>query len=184
MAWFHLLNYLKCDFVFPILWYFQAYGSGCDVVILASDFECVQIIPGAQNGNIQVGCVECSHQLGRVSVKCSQRHTPTHSFSFFVLWLKDFINYAERKEVHFASFAFVFNFSCSFAILLSCTTPHLPFSCGSDCAKALMGWVMLWWWTQLFIFRLLHPTETQSASLNLFLSTQINATRWVPAPAL
>uniref|UniRef100_A0A4W6C780 Dmx-like 2 n=1 Tax=Lates calcarifer TaxID=8187 RepID=A0A4W6C780_LATCA len=44
---------------------FTAYGSGCDVVILASDFECVQIIPGAQNGNIQVGCVECSHQLGR-----------------------------------------------------------------------------------------------------------------------
>lgn len=48
---------------------FQAYGSGCDVVILASDFECVQIIPGAQNGNIQVGCVECSHQLGRVSAR-------------------------------------------------------------------------------------------------------------------
>uniref|UniRef100_A0A673ZL48 Dmx-like 2 n=1 Tax=Salmo trutta TaxID=8032 RepID=A0A673ZL48_SALTR len=44
---------------------FTAYGSGCDIVILASDFECVQIIPGAQNGNIQVGCVECSHQLGR-----------------------------------------------------------------------------------------------------------------------
>uniref|UniRef100_A0A8C2EX78 Dmx-like 2 n=1 Tax=Cyprinus carpio TaxID=7962 RepID=A0A8C2EX78_CYPCA len=45
---------------------FTAYGSGCDIVILASDFECVQIIPGAQNGNIQVGCVECSQQLGRV----------------------------------------------------------------------------------------------------------------------
>ncbi|KAI5611383.1 dmX-like protein 2, partial [Silurus asotus] len=44
-----------------------AYGSGCDIVILASDFECVQIIPGAQNGNIQVGCVECSHQLGRIA---------------------------------------------------------------------------------------------------------------------
>ncbi|XP_028298160.1 dmX-like protein 2 isoform X3 [Gouania willdenowi] len=44
-----------------------AYGSGCDVVILASDFDCVQIIPGAQNGNIQVGCVECSHQLGRIA---------------------------------------------------------------------------------------------------------------------
>ncbi|KAL7879312.1 hypothetical protein AOLI_G00102860 [Acnodon oligacanthus] len=43
----------------------RAYGSGCDIVILASDFECVQIIPGAQHGNIQVSCVECSHQLGR-----------------------------------------------------------------------------------------------------------------------
>lgn len=67
---------------FPFL--FQAYGSGCDVVILASDFECVQIIPGAQNGNIQVGCVECSHQLGRVSVGCTLRHTPTCSFHFYV----------------------------------------------------------------------------------------------------
>ncbi|XP_037647222.1 dmX-like protein 2 isoform X8 [Sebastes umbrosus] len=46
---------------------FTAYGSGCDVVILASNFDCVQIIPGAQNGNIQVGCVECSHQLGRIA---------------------------------------------------------------------------------------------------------------------
>uniref|UniRef100_A0A8C5BKC1 Dmx-like 2 n=1 Tax=Gadus morhua TaxID=8049 RepID=A0A8C5BKC1_GADMO len=46
---------------------FTAYGSGCDIVILASDFECVQIIPGAQHGNIQVGCVECSHQLGRIA---------------------------------------------------------------------------------------------------------------------
>uniref|UniRef100_A0A9J7Z1G0 Dmx-like 2 n=1 Tax=Cyprinus carpio carpio TaxID=630221 RepID=A0A9J7Z1G0_CYPCA len=45
----------------------NAYGSGCDIVILASDFECVQIIPGAQNGNIQVGCVECSQQLGRIA---------------------------------------------------------------------------------------------------------------------
>uniref|UniRef100_A0A672R5A9 DmX-like protein 2 n=1 Tax=Sinocyclocheilus grahami TaxID=75366 RepID=A0A672R5A9_SINGR len=45
----------------------SAYGSGCDIVILASDFECVQIIPGAQNGNIQVGCVECSQQLGRIA---------------------------------------------------------------------------------------------------------------------
>lgn len=57
----------------------QAYGSGCDVVILASDFECVQIIPGAQNGNIQVGCVECSHQLGRVSNRPRRR---TCDFSF------------------------------------------------------------------------------------------------------
>ncbi|XP_030620734.1 dmX-like protein 2 isoform X3 [Chanos chanos] len=46
---------------------FTAYGSGCDIVILASDFECVQIVPGAQHGNIQVGCVECSHQLGRIA---------------------------------------------------------------------------------------------------------------------
>ncbi|XP_059769285.1 dmX-like protein 2 isoform X2 [Balaenoptera ricei] len=46
---------------------FTAYGSGCDIVILANDFECVQIIPGAKHGNIQVSCVECSNQHGRVA---------------------------------------------------------------------------------------------------------------------
>ncbi|XP_044294884.1 dmX-like protein 2 isoform X2 [Varanus komodoensis] len=45
---------------------FTAYGSGCDIVILANDFECVQIIPGAKHGNIQVSCVECS-QEGRIA---------------------------------------------------------------------------------------------------------------------
>uniref|UniRef100_A0A2K5RHX7 Dmx like 2 n=1 Tax=Cebus imitator TaxID=2715852 RepID=A0A2K5RHX7_CEBIM len=46
---------------------FTAYGSGCDIVILANDFECVQIIPGAKHGNIQVSCVECSNQQGRIA---------------------------------------------------------------------------------------------------------------------
>uniref|UniRef100_A0A8C0C097 Dmx like 2 n=1 Tax=Buteo japonicus TaxID=224669 RepID=A0A8C0C097_9AVES len=32
-------------------------------------FECVQIIPGAKHGNIQVSCVECSHRQGR-QLKC------------------------------------------------------------------------------------------------------------------
>ncbi|XP_048375702.1 dmX-like protein 2 [Sphaerodactylus townsendi] len=46
---------------------FTAYGSGCDIVILAHDFECVQIIPGAKHGNIQVSCVECSQHRGRIA---------------------------------------------------------------------------------------------------------------------
>uniref|UniRef100_A0A8B9GKE8 Dmx like 2 n=1 Tax=Amazona collaria TaxID=241587 RepID=A0A8B9GKE8_9PSIT len=46
---------------------FTAYGSGCDIVILADDFECVQIIPGAKHGNIQVSCVECSQQQGLIA---------------------------------------------------------------------------------------------------------------------
>ncbi|KAM8972061.1 dmX-like protein 2 isoform 2-T2 [Pelodytes ibericus] len=46
---------------------FTAYGSGCDIVILANDFECVQIVPGAKHGNIQVSCVECSQQQGRIA---------------------------------------------------------------------------------------------------------------------
>ncbi|KAF7695264.1 dmX-like protein 1 isoform X1 [Silurus meridionalis] len=41
---------------------FTAYASGCDIVILGSDFERLQIIPGAKHGNIQVGCVDCSQQ--------------------------------------------------------------------------------------------------------------------------
>uniref|UniRef100_A0A8C5CXB7 Dmx like 1 n=1 Tax=Gadus morhua TaxID=8049 RepID=A0A8C5CXB7_GADMO len=45
---------------------FTAYASGCDVVILGSDFERLQIIPGAKHGNIQVGCVDCSLDGGRV----------------------------------------------------------------------------------------------------------------------
>ncbi|KPP59167.1 hypothetical protein Z043_122941, partial [Scleropages formosus] len=43
---------------------FTAYASGCDIVVLGSDFERLQIIPGAKHGNIQVGCVDCSLQGG------------------------------------------------------------------------------------------------------------------------
>uniref|UniRef100_A0A8C6VBG8 Dmx like 1 n=1 Tax=Naja naja TaxID=35670 RepID=A0A8C6VBG8_NAJNA len=46
---------------------FTAYASGCDIVILGTDFERLQIIPGAKYGNVQVGCVDCSMQQGKVS---------------------------------------------------------------------------------------------------------------------
>ncbi|XP_061585398.1 dmX-like protein 1 isoform X2 [Cololabis saira] len=46
---------------------FTAYASGCDVVILGSNFERLQIIPGAKHGNIQVGCVDCSLQGGQIA---------------------------------------------------------------------------------------------------------------------
>ncbi|KAG1687719.1 DmX-like protein 2 [Nymphon striatum] len=45
---------------------FTAYAAGCDIVILASDFQRVQIIPGITKGNIQVGCVDCSIDTGKV----------------------------------------------------------------------------------------------------------------------
>uniref|UniRef100_A0A5F8GCU3 Dmx like 1 n=1 Tax=Monodelphis domestica TaxID=13616 RepID=A0A5F8GCU3_MONDO len=48
---------------------FTAYASGCDVVILGSNFERLQIIPGAKHGNIQVGCVDCSMEQGKVCIK-------------------------------------------------------------------------------------------------------------------
>ncbi|XP_069887631.1 dmX-like protein 1 isoform X3 [Dipodomys merriami] len=46
---------------------FTAYASGCDIVILGSDFERLQIIPGTKHGNIQVGCVDCSVQQGKIA---------------------------------------------------------------------------------------------------------------------
>uniref|UniRef100_A0A8C5UE28 Dmx like 1 n=1 Tax=Malurus cyaneus samueli TaxID=2593467 RepID=A0A8C5UE28_9PASS len=44
-----------------------AYASGCDIVVLGTDFERLQIIPGAKHGNIQVGCVDCSMQQGKIA---------------------------------------------------------------------------------------------------------------------
>ncbi|XP_055980835.1 dmX-like protein 1 isoform X2 [Sorex fumeus] len=46
---------------------FTAYASGCDIVILGSDFERLQIIPGTKHGNIQVGCVDCSMLQGKIA---------------------------------------------------------------------------------------------------------------------
>ncbi|XP_064475038.1 dmX-like protein 2 [Ornithodoros turicata] len=46
---------------------FTAYGAGCNIVILASNFERVQIIPGYFHGNVQVGCIECSTDIGKVA---------------------------------------------------------------------------------------------------------------------
>ncbi|KFV71155.1 DmX-like 1, partial [Dryobates pubescens] len=44
-----------------------AYASGCDIVVLGTDFERLQIIPGVKHGNIQVGCVDCSMQQGKIA---------------------------------------------------------------------------------------------------------------------
>ncbi|XP_010285756.1 PREDICTED: dmX-like protein 1, partial [Phaethon lepturus] len=44
-----------------------AYASGCDIVVLGTDFERLQIIPGAKHGNVQVGCVDCSMQQGKIA---------------------------------------------------------------------------------------------------------------------
>lgn len=66
--------------LFCLLFSWKAYASGCDVVILGSDFERLQIIPGAKHGNIQVGCVDCSLQGGQVRLmergncNCFTRH--------------------------------------------------------------------------------------------------------------
>jgi len=43
--------------------YFQAYASGCNLVILSFDFQRVQIIPG----DVQISCVHCSTESGKVA---------------------------------------------------------------------------------------------------------------------
>ncbi|XP_038079441.1 dmX-like protein 2 isoform X2 [Patiria miniata] len=46
---------------------FTAYASGCNIVILSSNFQRVQIIPGENQGNIQVGCIDCSTENGKIA---------------------------------------------------------------------------------------------------------------------
>ncbi|KAM7285267.1 dmX-like protein 2 [Ixodes scapularis] len=46
---------------------FTVYAAGCNIVILASNFERVQIIPGVCHGNVQVCCIDCSTDIGKIS---------------------------------------------------------------------------------------------------------------------
>ena len=46
---------------------FQAYASGCNIVILSSSFERVQIIPGVCHDNIQISCLDCSADTGKIA---------------------------------------------------------------------------------------------------------------------
>ena len=46
---------------------FQVYAAGCDIVILASDFQRVQIIPGVTHGNVKVSCIDASTDSGKVN---------------------------------------------------------------------------------------------------------------------
>lgn len=57
---------------------FTAYCSGCNIVILASNFDRVQILPGVLYGNVQVNCVDASTDVGKIAacyggpIKCYQ----------------------------------------------------------------------------------------------------------------
>ncbi|XP_026865664.2 dmX-like protein 2 isoform X1 [Electrophorus electricus] len=88
---------------------FTAYGSGCDIVILASDFECVQIIPGAQHGNIQVGCVECSHELGRIAASYGNTVCIFEPVSTNPNKRHKQLNYQWQKTGHFLLNAITYN---------------------------------------------------------------------------
>ena len=57
----HRLVYERCSN------FFQAYASGCNIVILSPKFERVQIIPGVCHDNIQISCLDCSVDSGKIA---------------------------------------------------------------------------------------------------------------------
>lgn len=46
---------------------FTAYAAGCNIVILASTFERVQIIPGAIHNYIRISAIDCSTDTGKIA---------------------------------------------------------------------------------------------------------------------
>ncbi|KRT81148.1 WD40 domain-containing protein [Oryctes borbonicus] len=46
---------------------FTAYAAGCNIVILASTFERVQIIPGAVHDYIRISSIDCSCDTGKIA---------------------------------------------------------------------------------------------------------------------
>nr|XP_045610736.1 dmX-like protein 2 [Procambarus clarkii] len=46
---------------------FTAYAAGCNIVILASTYERVQVIPGVCHDNVQISCVDCSTDTGKIA---------------------------------------------------------------------------------------------------------------------
>ncbi|XP_041373660.1 dmX-like protein 2 isoform X2 [Gigantopelta aegis] len=53
--------------------HFTAYAAGCNIVILASNFERVQIIPGVTHGNIKVSCIACSTDTGKIAASYARK---------------------------------------------------------------------------------------------------------------
>lgn len=59
----------------------QAYAAGSNIVILASTFERVQIIPGAVHDYIRISSVDCSSDTGKIAaaydrIVCIYEPTP------------------------------------------------------------------------------------------------------------
>ena len=45
-----------------------AYAAGCNITILANNFQRVQIIPGICHNNVQISCVDVSNNTGKIAV--------------------------------------------------------------------------------------------------------------------
>ncbi|XP_077556185.1 rabconnectin-3 alpha isoform X7 [Haemaphysalis longicornis] len=52
---------------------FTVYAAGCNIVILAKNFERVQIIPGVSHGNVQVNCIDCSTDIGKIAASYGKK---------------------------------------------------------------------------------------------------------------
>lgn len=52
---------------------FTAYTAGCNIVILAGDFNRVQIIPGILHGNVQVNCLDAATDVGKIAAAYGKR---------------------------------------------------------------------------------------------------------------
>lgn len=63
LKFYDLKNFSICDMFI----YFQAYAAGCNIVILAQNFERVQVIPGVCHDNVQISCVDCSTDTGKIA---------------------------------------------------------------------------------------------------------------------
>lgn len=88
------ISRLMCTRESSIVRLVQAYAAGCNIVILASTFERVQIIPGAIHNYIRISCLDCSTDTGKIAAAydnqiCVFEPTPLvcknspHASSFF-----------------------------------------------------------------------------------------------------
>ena len=78
--------------------FWQAYAAGCNIVILAGNFERVQIIPGVAHGNIKVTCIDCSTDTGKVCEISRVCVCVCVCNQLCICWYKQFLNYATKKK--------------------------------------------------------------------------------------
>ncbi|XP_043192763.1 dmX-like protein 2 isoform X3 [Amphibalanus amphitrite] len=52
---------------------FTVYATGCDLVIMDQNFDRVQIIPGVNYDQVQISCVDCSADCGKIAAAYSNR---------------------------------------------------------------------------------------------------------------
>jgi DmX-like protein len=46
---------------------FVTYAAGSNIVVLSVTFERVQIIPGICHNNVQISCIDCSTDTGKIA---------------------------------------------------------------------------------------------------------------------